>query len=362
MKRLSCLLLAICVAASLCCTTAAATRFTDVPDSFWAAEEIAWSVDDGIIRGTSATTFHPNDETLRGQMTVILYRCAGQPAVEGASSFSDVASTVYYADAARWAQGEQILVSTVSGSDRFLGDAPISRAEFCAMVYHYAGYEGIGRKTSSAAPFHDVIGLSSELRTGIDWAYANGIVNGIDAAQFAPNDTLTRAQAVVMLYRYATTFAPGEGGGTEPDPSEPTGGTTGGEGATAPDETTKTYPYPIADVVDLVNRERAKEGLSALSTNDTLMAAAQIRATELRTLFAHDRPDGSVCFTVLDEVGLPYMTAGENIAMGYPSPERVVEGWMNSPGHRANILNEYFTAIGVGYDENGRCWVQLFVG
>lgn len=362
MKRLSCLLLAICVAASLCCTTAAATRFTDVPDSFWAAEEIAWSVDEGIIRGTSATTFHPNDETLRGQMTAILYRYAGQPAVEGASSFSDVASTVYYADAARWAQGERVLVSTVSGSDRFLGDAPISRAEFCAMVYHYAGYEGIDRRTTSSAPFHDVIGLSSELRTAIDWAYANGIVNGIDAAQFAPNDTLTRAQAVVMLYRYETTFAPGDGGGTEPDPAEPTGGTTGGEGATTPDETTKTYPYPIADVVELVNRERAKEGLSALSTNDDLMAAAQIRATELRTLFAHDRPDGSSCFTVLEEVGLPYMTAGENIAMGYPSPERVVEGWMNSPGHRANILNEYFTAIGVGYDENGRCWVQLFVG
>lgn len=361
MKRLTGILLAVCMAASLCCVSASAVRFTDVPGSFWAAREIAWSVDEGIIHGTSATTFHPNDETLRGQMTVILYRYAGQPAVHGASSFSDVASTVYYADAARWAQEAQILISAVSDSDRFLGDAPISRAEFCAMVYHYAGYDGIDRKTSSAAPFHDVSGLSSELRTSIDWAYDNGIVNGIDAARFAPDDTLTRAQAVVMLYRYATAFVPDDDGGTVPEPSEPSGGTTD-EGPATPDDTATSYPYPIADVVALVNQERAKEGLSALSTNDTLMAAAQIRATELRALFAHARPDGSSCFTVLEEVGLPYMTAGENIAMGYPSPERVMEGWMNSPGHRANILNEYFTAIGIGYDEGGRYWVQLFAG
>ena len=230
MKRLTCILLTLCMAISICCVSASAALFTDVPDSFWASKEITWAVNKKIVNGTSATTFSPNDKTLRGQMTAILYRYAGEPAVSGASSFSDVKSTAYYANAASWAQKNNILISTVSGSSQFLGDTPISRAEFCAMVYNYAGYKSVDRKTASAAPFSDVKGLSSELLTAINWAYANGIVNGVDAKHFAPNDTLTRAQAVVMLYRYEAKFA---SGGTETNPST--------EIPTKPDGTTKTY-------------------------------------------------------------------------------------------------------------------------
>ena len=231
MKRLTCILLTLCMAVSLCCMgVSAAARFTDVPDSFWASKEIAWAVDKGIVNGTTSTTFSPNDKTLRGQMTAILYRYAGEPAVSGASSFSDVKSTIYYADAASWAQKNNILISTVSGSDKFLGGNPISRAEFCAMIYNYAGYKSVDRKTASAAPFTDVKGLSSELLTAINWAYANGIVNGVDKTHFSPDSTLTRAQAVVMLCRYEDKFV---SGGTETKPS--------GEIPTKPDGTTKTY-------------------------------------------------------------------------------------------------------------------------
>lgn len=230
MKRLTCILLTLCMAISICCVSASAALFTDVPDSFWASKEITWAVNKKIVNGTTSTTFSPNNKTLRGQMTAILYRYAGEPAVSGASSFSDVKSTAYYANAASWAQKNNILISTVSGSSQFLGDTPISRAEFCAMVYNYAGYKSVDRKTASAAPFSDVKGLSSELLTAINWAYANGIVNGVDAKHFAPNDTLTRAQAVVMLYRYEAKFA---SGGTETNPST--------EIPTKPDGTTKTY-------------------------------------------------------------------------------------------------------------------------
>lgn len=230
MKRLTCILLTLCMAISICCVSASAALFTDVPDSFWASKEITWAVNKKIVNGTTSTTFSPNNKTLRGQMTAILYRYAGEPAVSGASSFSDVKSTAYYANAASWAQKNNILISTVSGSSQFLGDTPISRAEFCAMVYNYAGYKSVDRKTASAAPFSDVKGLSSELLTAINWAYANGIVNGVDAKHFAPNDTLTRAQAAVMLYRYEAKFA---SGGTETNPST--------EIPTKPDGTTKTY-------------------------------------------------------------------------------------------------------------------------
>ena len=221
------------MAISICCVSASAAVFTDVPDSFWASKEVAWAVDKGIVNGTTSTTFSPNDKTLRGQMTAILYRYAGEPAVSGASSFSDVKSTIYYADAASWAQKNNILISTVSGSDKFLGGNPISRAEFCAMIYNYAGYKSVDRKTASAAPFTDVKGLSSELLTAINWAYANGIVNGVDKTHFSPDSTLTRAQAVVMLYRYENKFV---SGGTE---TKPSGETT--EIPTKPEGTTKTY-------------------------------------------------------------------------------------------------------------------------
>ena len=230
MKRLTCILLTLCMAISICCVSASAALFTDVPDSFWASKEITWAVNKKIVNGTTSTTFSPNNKTLRGQMTAILYRYAGEPAVSGASSFSDVKSSIYYANAASWAQKNNILISTVSGSNKFLGDTPISRAEFCAMVYNYAGYKSIDRKTASAAPFSDVKGLSSELLTAINWAYANGIVNGVDKTHFSPNSTLTRAQAVVMLYRYEAKFA---SGGTETNPST--------EIPTKPDGTTKTY-------------------------------------------------------------------------------------------------------------------------
>lgn len=116
-------------------------------------------------------------------------------------------------------------------------------------------------------------------------------------------------------------------------------------------------------VVNLVNEERAKAGLSALVLDETLASAAMVRATEIETSFSHTRPDGRSFSTVLSDMGIQYRRSGENIAWGQQSPEAVMEGWMNSEGHRANILNPNFTKIGVGYRKNaaGRTyWTQLF--
>jgi uncharacterized protein YkwD len=90
-----------------------------------------------------------------------------------------------------------------------------------------------------------------------------------------------------------------------------------------------------------------------------------VRAEELIQSFSHTRPDGTSCFTAFDEFGVDYRAAGENIAAGQKTPEDVVNSWMNSSGHRANILSENFTAIGVGVaeDVNGTLyWVQMFIG
>lgn len=113
-------------------------------------------------------------------------------------------------------------------------------------------------------------------------------------------------------------------------------------------------------ILELVNIEREKEGLSPLQYYNAGQSAADIRAEEIIETFSHTRPDGTDCFTVLE--GIHYRTAGENIALGHRSAEQVVDAWMNSPGHRANIMNESFTHLIVGYDADAKAWVQLFLG
>lgn len=118
-----------------------------------------------------------------------------------------------------------------------------------------------------------------------------------------------------------------------------------------------------AAVASLVNAARQDAGLSELELDADLCAAAQARAQEIAQSFSHTRPDGSSCFTILEEFGISYRAAGENIAMGQRTPEEVMDGWMNSSGHRANILNGTFTSIGVGYYVDGAGaahWVQIF--
>ena len=130
-----------------------------------------------------------------------------------------------------------------------------------------------------------------------------------------------------------------------------------------PDATaTEQHPY-IQQIVDLVNAERTKVGLAPLTLDIQLSSAAQIRAEEQYTLFSHSRPNGSSYRTVLDENGISYMGCGENVAYGFRNPQAVMQGWMNSEGHKANILQEKFTHIGIGYyvGPNGyHYWSQLF--
>ena len=117
-----------------------------------------------------------------------------------------------------------------------------------------------------------------------------------------------------------------------------------------------------AQVAALVNAARAEYGLPALTVDAKVQQAAQVRARESAQSFSHTRPDGSSFSTALTEAGVSYRTAGENIAYGQTTPQQVMNAWMNSSGHRANILNANYTTIGVGYTViNGTAyWAQLF--
>lgn len=119
-------------------------------------------------------------------------------------------------------------------------------------------------------------------------------------------------------------------------------------------------------VVDLVNKERAAAGLPALKVNTKLAAVAEKKAEDLRdnNYFDHQSPTYGSPFDMMKQFGITYTAAGENIAKGQKTPSDVMNGWMNSPGHRANILNANYTEIGVGYvtDSNGTTyWVQHFI-
>ena len=117
-----------------------------------------------------------------------------------------------------------------------------------------------------------------------------------------------------------------------------------------------------AQVVKLVNEERKKAGLSELTVDLKVQSAANVRAKEIVSSFSHTRPDGRQFSTALTEAGVSFRGSGENIAWGQRTPEAVMQAWMNSSGHRANILNARYTSIGVGYYVvNGTpYWTELF--
>ncbi|MBO5356255.1 MAG: SafA/ExsA family spore coat assembly protein [Clostridia bacterium] len=117
------------------------------------------------------------------------------------------------------------------------------------------------------------------------------------------------------------------------------------------------------EVVRLVNQERAKNGLSSLTYDWELSRVARYKSQDMKdnNYFSHTSPTYGSPFQMMKSFGITYRTAGENIARGYKTPEAVVDGWMNSSGHRANILNSSFTRIGVGYVSNGHYWAQMFI-
>ncbi|MED3564260.1 CAP domain-containing protein, partial [Bacillus xiapuensis] len=117
-------------------------------------------------------------------------------------------------------------------------------------------------------------------------------------------------------------------------------------------------------VVDLTNQERAKYGLPALKVDLTLskMAHEKSRDMSANGYFSHTSPTYGSPFDMMKKYGITYNYAGENIAMGQKTPEEVVKAWMNSEGHRKNILNPNYNYIGVGYVADGNYWTQEFIG
>lgn len=222
------------------------------------------------------------------------------------------------------------------------------------------GYAVIVEKIDCEDNIENIIGRLEEELGKFDWDNCWPEVNLPESNPPAAPDTdgpSTPDTPESNLPDAPETDTPGTGTPDVPETENP-----GENESDTPETDTEELTF-AQQVVKLVNEERAKAGLSELTLDTNVEAAAQVRAGEIKQLFSHTRPDGSKFSTALQEQGVNYKGAGENIAWGQKTPEAVMQAWMNSAGHRANILNARFTKIGVGYyqDANGtNYWTQLF--
>jgi uncharacterized protein YkwD len=164
---------------------------------------------------------------------------------------------------------------------------------------------------------------------------------------------------------------PGDSGGGSTSSSGSSGGGGGGGGsgggAVTGNTPTSAESSLAQQVLTLVNQERANNSLPALSWHAGCAQVAYDHSWDMdsRDFFSHTNPDGDSPFDRMTSAGVGYSTAGENIAAGYPDAASVMNGWMNSPGHRANILSSAFTEIGIGVCQGsngqyGTYWTQVF--
>ena len=209
-KRFGALLLALILTLSLSVTAYAAvedTGFSDVAADAWYADAVTYVRDNGLMSGTSDTTFTPGGTMTRGMLVTTLYRMAGSPSLENEDlgyPFADVPGDAWYADGVYWAR----LAGVVGGysEDQFGPDDPVTREQIAAILWRYAGSPA----AESGTDFADEGSISAYAAQAVDWARANGIVNGVEDNRFLPQSSATRAQVATILRNYLTMEEAGE--------------------------------------------------------------------------------------------------------------------------------------------------------
>lgn len=141
---------------------------------------------------------------------------------------------------------------------------------------------------------------------------------------------------------------------------------TGDRDAQSMDDDRQAETTQAQAILNLVNAERKKAGVQPLTLSDKLTNVANIKAKDMadKNYFSHDSPTYGSPFDMMKKFGISYSYAGENIAAGQKTAEEVMNSWMNSSGHKANILNKNFTQLGVGFYRGGQYgteWVQMFI-
>ena len=179
--------------------------FTDVHETDWFYEDVAFAYENGLFAGTSDTTFSPNASMTRAMLVTVLYRLEGQPAVNGRSGFSDVQYNGYYEDAVTWAADNGIVNGT--STTTFSPNANVTREQMAAILYRYAQHKKYNTAASSGLNgFTDYASVSGYAAASLEWAVAEKLVNG-SAGKLMPTGNATRAQVAAILHRFVENVA-----------------------------------------------------------------------------------------------------------------------------------------------------------
>lgn len=175
--------------------------FTDVAEGAWYYDSIKYVYSNGMMVGIGDTKFSPDTTTTRGMIVTILYRLEGEPAVAGTSSFNDVASGRWYANAVKWAAENEIVGGY--GNGNFGPEDPISREQMAAILYRYAAFKGFDiTKTADLSKFTDSSKISDWSKAALSWANAEGLVNGKGGGILDPLGKATRAEIATILRNF----------------------------------------------------------------------------------------------------------------------------------------------------------------
>ena len=227
-------------------------------------------------------------------------------------------------------------IVTGVGNGRFDPEGELTREQAAVILARLAAAAGKPIPAFEAV-FSDIDSVSPWALAGVGQVQGIGIMSGTGADLFSPKDNYCQEQAAITLLRLFDYL-------------------------TLSKYTDRDYALQVKE---LINIERAKAGLDPLIWTEELHAAATVRAGELPLSFSHYRPDGSACFTVLDEFNIVSTSRGENIAGNFKTPEQVVAAWLSSENHRKYILGSAYTDLGVGVftDSSGKLyWSLFFVG
>ena len=204
LKRTGVALMTLALISSLNLNALAAvedTGYADIDAGSWYADAVEYVRDNGLMSGTTATTFEPGGTTTRAMLAQILYREAGSPAVSGNDTFTDTQEGAWYADAVLWAT--QAGVISGYGDGRFGPNDPVSREQIAVILWRYAG-----SPAAQGEDFADEASISTWAADAVDWARSAGLMTGQEGNRFAPQASATRAETAVILRAFRTMNTP----------------------------------------------------------------------------------------------------------------------------------------------------------
>ena len=355
----------ILCATALTCSAGAASipDFSDVRPADWYHDAVSYVCENGLMNGTSNTTFSPNATTSRSMIVTILYRLAGSPDMPESNwgyPYADVDAAAYYSTPVYWARMNDLV--TGYSDTQFGPDDAITREQMAAILYRYMENLELDTDTDFIPDkyydFPDYIAVSRYAANAMSWCVNNGIINGSNG-KLNPQGTATRAEVATMLMNAESILNKSD---TKPDrepvpptPEDNTGSENTDDNLTVTDEISQRptgqsavdeyggyWDYDLSNATfDAINDLREENNLDRLSYSLQVQEWADIRSKELVGAYrdnlydAHFRPDGT-----------PFVTVGKGCntenALGNiisASAQSNANIWYASEGHRDNILN-----------------------